>query len=300
MTDRFSPLTENILYCHQNELLDDDLGQAFRRMFQAGVCDNTVAEMIEGRVSRHKFKQAMYAGPPFKDPKLAKGDYIVGFGTNREELRSRIQFLNAHSLTVAGSGAGKTTFSRFKILQIAGHVGGFFLFDLRKREFAILKADLARRGIRLVVVPARKLRVNPLQLPAGVAASDWIPRVADMLMEVLELPPRASKLLQATLFPLYRAFESRKNEFPTLFDLFESVKRDKSSNHQARVAILDSLEPVLLSLGPEVLAYRYGWPSGELAKRHLVFELAGVSETDKNLLLNCLILAEFTLRIVSP
>jgi hypothetical protein len=82
-----------------------------------------------------------------------------------------------------------------------------------------------------------------------------------------------------------------------LFDLFEAIKRDKSSNHQARTAILDSLEPVLLSLGPEVLAYRYGWSSNELARMHIVFELGGVSETDKNLLLNSLILSEFTSRI---
>jgi hypothetical protein len=297
MTEKFSQLTESILYCHQNELLEDDTGSAILGIFQAGVCDKTIVDMIERRVSKHKFKQAFYGGPPFKTPKLTSGDYIVGFGKSRQELRSRIQFLNAHSLTVAGSGAGKTTLSRFKILQIAKYVGGLFLFDLRKREFAVLKVELARLGIELVVLPARKLRINPLQLPRGVVVSDWIPRVADMLVEVLELPPRASKLLQAKLFPIYREFEDRKNEFPTLFDLFESIKRDKSSNHQARIAILDSLEPVLLSLGPGVLAYRYGWPSDELAKRRLVFELAGVSETDKNLLLNSLILSEFTSRI---
>ena len=297
MTEKLSPLAENILYCSDNELLEDELGTAFLAIFDARVCDKTIVDMIERRVSKHKFRQAFHGGPPFKAPKLASGDYIVGFGKSRQELRSRIQFLNAHSLTVAGSGAGKTTLSRFKILQIAKHVGGLFLFDLRKREFAVLKAPLVRFGIDLIVLPARKLKINPLQLPSGVVVSDWIPRVADMLVEVLELPPRASKLLQAKLFPIYRKFENRKNEFPTLFDLFESIKRDKSSNHQARIAILDSLEPVLLSLGPGVLAYRYGWPSSELAKRCLVFELAGVSETDKNLLLNSLILSEFTSRI---
>ena len=65
--------------------------------------------------------------------------------------RSFIQFLNAHSLTVAGSGAGKTTASYFKILQIAPLVKGLWLFDLRKREFAILKPYLARLGIDLII-----------------------------------------------------------------------------------------------------------------------------------------------------
>ena len=148
----------------------------------------------------------------------------------------------------------------------------------------------------MIILPARSLRINPLQVPAGVELPDWIPRVSDMLIEVLGLPPRASKLLQTVLFPLYHKYENSQ-EYPTLYDLFEKIKADKDSNYQARIAILDNLEPVLLSLGPKVLAYRVGWPSNDLAKSHIVFELAGVSETDKNLLLNSLILSEFTSRI---
>ena len=63
------------------------------------------------------------------------------------------------------------------------------------------------------------------------------------------------------------------------------------------MAILDSFKPILLSLGPKVLAYRYGWPSHELAKKHLVFELGGCSETGKNLLMNSSILPEVISRI---
>ena len=297
MTEKFSPLTENYLYCHQHELLEDDVGASLRRIFQAGVCDKTIADMVESRVSRHRLHEAFHGTVPFRTPKLPAGDYVIGLDDNGKELRSSIQYLNAHCLMVAGSGAGKTMFARYKVLQIAGHVEGMFLFDLRKREFAILRPLLKQMGIDLVILPARALRINPLQLPLGVDMSDWIPRVADMLINALELPPRASKLLQSKLHLLYRKFDTRKTEFPTLFDLFEQIKRDKGSNPQARLAILDSMEPVLLSLGPKVLAYRYGWPSNELARKHLAFELGGVSEVDKNLILNTLILSEFSSRI---
>ncbi len=297
MTEKLSPLTENVLYCHHNDLVGDDAGAAMMRNFHAGTCDATIAGMFERRVSKHKFKQAFHGAVPFRAPKLPVGDYVIGLDANGNELRSYIQYLNAHSLTWAGSGAGKTMFSRYKVLQIAGHVEGMFLFDLRKREFAILRPLLARLGIDLVILGARDLRINPLQLPLGVEVSDWVPRVADMLIGVLELPPRASKLLQAKLFPLYRTFDAEKSEFPTLFDLYEAIKADKGANHQARVAILDSLEPVLLSLGPKVLAYRYGWSSHELARKHLVFELGGVSEADKNLIINKPVLSEFCSRI---
>ncbi len=296
MNNDFSPLTQNVLYCLRSGLLEDELGKSILEIYQAGVCDDVIARMFEKRMSKHKYQQAFYGVLQFKTPKLTKGNYVIGVDENGKKLSSYIQFLNAHSLTVAGSGAGKTTFSYFKILQVANHVQGIWLFDIRKREFRILEQYLAKLGINLVVLGGRSLRINPLQLPIGVEVSDWLPRVADMLIEVLGLPPRASKLLQAKLFGLYRRVEGQ-NLYPTLYDLFEEIKKDKKSNPPARTAILDSLEPVLLSLGPEVLAYRYGWTTEELASRHICFELAGLSEVDKNLILNSLVLSEFTSRI---
>ena len=295
MNNEFSQLTEDFLYCYRNELLNDEVGQAMRHIYDAGICDDTISHMFEKRVSKHKFCQAFYGIMPFKTPTLTKGDYIIGYDQNNWEIRSCIQYMNAHTLTIAGSGAGKTNLSRFKILQVAPRIAGLWLFDLRKSEFALLKSRLAKIGISLLIIPARVLRLNPLQLPEGVTVQNWIPRVADMLVQVLELPPRASKLLQAKLFCLYQRFQ--QDTFPTLYDLFELVKNDKQSNPQARMAVLDSLEPVLRSLGPRVLAYRYGWSSSELVNKHICFQLAGTSEADKNLILNSLVLSEFTSRI---
>ena len=50
-----------------------------------------------------------------------------------------------------------------------------------------------------------------------------------------------------------------------------------------------------MSIG-KVLAYRIGW-TDLLAQRALVFELGGVSEVDKDLLLSCLLLPEFVSRV---
>lgn len=297
MNNEFSKLTEEAIYCYRNGLIDDELGRAMLHIFQAGVCDPAIANMFSRRAAKHQFQQAFYGSFPFKTPKMPTGDYILGLDQNNQEIRSHMQYLNAHTLTVAGSGAGKTMLSRYKVLQLAQHLRGLFLFDLRKREFRILRKYLARLGITLHILDNKTLRFNPLQIPAGVGVSDWIPRIADTLVSVLGLPPRASKLLQTKLFPLYQQFQGRKEGYPTLFDLFEAIKQDKDSNPQARLAFLDSLEPVLWSLGPKVLAWRYGWTTHDLAQKHLVFELAGCSETDKNLLLNSLILSEFCSRI---
>jgi hypothetical protein len=305
MSDKFSQLTEDFLYCHHNGLLGDDddeeeekdLVQAMRQIYENGVCDDIVAGMFAHRVSKEKYSQALNGIPSFKTPKQTDGDYIVGYGQDNRAIRSYIQYMNAHTLTIAGSGAGKTNLSRFRVLQIANKIKGLWLFDMQKSEYAPMKHLLTESGVHLLVLPARVLCINPLQLHTGVAIQEGIPRIAGMLLQVFELPPRASKLLQSKLFCLYQKFRPEKNLYPTLYDLFESIKTDKESNPQARMSVLDSMEPILRSLGPEVLAYRYGWPSSELSKRHICFQFAGISEVDKNLLLNSLILSEFTYRI---
>ncbi len=295
----FSPLTQNFLYCidKDHKLLQDELGSSITQIYNANVCDEKIAAMFESRVRKHKYKLALGGTTPFKTAELTNGDYLIGVDPDGNKLFSFIQYMNAHCLSVAGSGAGKTTLSRFKILQIALNVRGLWLFDMKKKEFRVLKSYLKRIGIELIILPVRSLRINPLQVPEGVNLSDWVPRICNILAELLEMPPRASKLLQVELFKLYRKSDGTKGEYPTLFDLFESLKNNKDSNYQARVAILDNLEPVLLSLGPEVLGYRYGWSTSELAKHHIVFEFAGCSEVDKTLLLNTLVLSEFTSRI---
>ena len=296
MDKQLTILTESVLYCDKENLLDDDLGRSIRRIYRHGVCDNTIAGMIIARAKKDKFEK-MQRNNPFMEAKLPKGDYVIGLDSGGNKLFSSIQYINTHCLTVAGSGAGKTTYSRFKLLQIAPKVRGLWLFDMQKKEFRILKSYLKRLGIELIILPVRLMRINPLQLPKEVSLADWIPRVSDMLVESLDLPPRASKLLQVELFKLFGRFAGKNNEYPTLFDLFESLRNSKDSNYQARVAILDNLEPVLLSLGAEVLGYRYGWSTNDLASHHIVFEFAGCSEIDKTLILNTLVLSEFISRI---
>ena len=188
---------------------------------------------------------------------------------------------------------------KFYALQIARHVRGMWLVDLRKREFRALRPYLARLGIDLIILQARQFKINPLQVPRDVVPADWVPRVSDMLIQVLDLPPRASKLLQTTLFRLYRKFGilDGARRYPTLFDLHEDIKADRDANRPAQMAVLDSLAPVLYSLGPEVLAYRYGWTSGDLSRMHMAIELAGSGEREKNLIINTLVLSEFTSRV---
>ena len=98
---------------------------------------------------------------------------------------------------------------------------------------------------------------------------------------------------------MYKEFNifNGSQKFPTLFHLFEAVRTNKTANSQARQAILDNLEAILLAFGTEMLGYYRGWPVHELAKRHIAFELTGQPEAGKDLVLNYLVVAELISRL---
>jgi hypothetical protein len=299
-SDGISKRTKQVIYGLDHDLFEDDQGEAVLRCWSHGITDELVCGTIEGRVVRHQFKAAMRRSP-FNEPRLDKGDLVFGVDPRNPKrlIRVPIQWFNEHGLTIATTGSGKTTRSRFYALQVAGRIQGVWLFDLRKREWPILKPYFTRLGIELIIVPGRLLRLNPLQVPYGVDPADWVANVSDMFVGVLDLPPRASKLIQTVLFRLYHSFGVFDGAvlYPTLFDLLDSVKTHPDANPQSRAAIVDALEPVLLSLGPKVLGYRLGWTTRDLARYCLAFEFAGLAEVDKNLLLNTLLLSEFMSRI---
>jgi len=296
-TNEIPDLIQDVLYAEKHRLLDESKGRKILKVFRAGVADSFIIEFIRGKVHRHKIAQA-FTGP-FPLPKLNKGNFIQGMDQRKRPVVYPLQYNNAHSFTLGGPGSGKTHKAQFHSLQILPQVAGGWLFDCRKREFEKLRKPLERVGVDLIILPAREMKINPLEVPLGVDPYEWIARASDMLVMVLQVPPRGSKILQTVLHKLYKklgVFEG-KEFYPTLFDLFAEVKRDTQLNPQARSAIIDSLEALLSSLGHEVLAYRRAWPVHELAKMHINFILGGINQVAQNLLLNTLLLAEFTSRI---
>lgn len=293
-----SQTTLDLLYAIENSLLADPVGHAIHRTIELGVAGNTEIGWLRERVAKHKAAQ-LFAGPFAKVPST-RGEIVVGNDLKRRPIRMLIQALCAHTLTLGGSGSGKTTKSRWMILQAARFVRGLWMFDFRKREYRCLVPWFETMGLETIVVPARSLRLNPLQVPAGVDARDWASRVADMLVQVFQLPQRATKLVNLTALDLFERFGATRGEtrYPTLFDLREAIAANKNANSQARSAVVDAFDPVLVSLRG-VLCYRRGWSTSDLAKHRIVFEFDGVTEVEKDLLLSSLVLPEFTARVVS-
>jgi len=293
-----SELDKLILTGNQLGLFEDREGRQLLKCARHGVLDPFIVDRIQRRVETTLRRRAM-SGCPFPDPKLHRGDFVFGFDLWDRELRTQLQYSNAHTLMLGGSGAGKSNASKYRAVQIVPHVRGVWLIDIRKREFRSLRYILAQMGIDLKIIRCRQFRVNPLQVPRGVEPTEYAAVAADFLVRVFNLPPRASTLLRSTIIRLYakHGVLDGGERYPTLFDLFEAIRANREANPQARQAVLDNLEAVLLTLGPEMLAYHRGWDVHELARQHLVMELTGLPEAGKDLILNYLPTAEFTPRI---
>ena len=296
--DIFNELDLLVIEGQRRGLFDDFLGQRLLKLYQLKILDPFVYSSIKDRVEGD-IRKYVLSGLPFYHPKLHYGNFIFGEDLNKQPIIIPIQYLNAGCLEVAGTGAGKTNRAMFYALQVALQVKGMWLVDLQKAEFRFLYHILAKKNIKLRIARGRKFKFNPLQVPFGVDPYAYVAKAADLLVQVLNLPPRASNLLQRTIIKLYKKYGifNGSLQYPTLFHLFEAVRTDKEANAQARRAILDSLDLILLSLGTEVLGYHRGWMTDKLAEEKLAVELAMLPEIDKDLILNWLIVSEFTSRI---
>lgn len=296
--DILNDIDKKILIGSEMGVFNNPLGRKLRQLHGLGILDPWTIGQINSRVDKRLRKEA-FNNLPFKQPRLHSGELILGTDGKHHQIKSPVQYMNAGSLLVANTGSGKTTLVSYYATQIAHHVKGMWLVDLRKKEFRLLKAEFANRGIDLVIVRSRKFKINPLQVPYHVDPYEYASTIADVLVKVLNLPPRASVLLSSSIIKMYKEFNifNGSQKYPTLFHLFEVVRNNKAANSQARQAILDNLEAILLALGTETLGYYRGWPVHELAKLQMAFELSGQPEAGKDLVLNYLVVAELISRI---
>jgi hypothetical protein len=173
-------LEKKVLIGKKLGVFDDFAGQQLLHCFSYGIQDKFIVGQIEKRVG-HAQRRIALSGCPFLPPKLWHGDFVVGYDLWNNKLLTDVQYLNAHKLIVAGTGAGKTNLSKFHAIQVAPLVHGMWLIDLRKKEYRLLRPIFARMGIDLKIIRGRKFCINPLEVPYGVEPIEYAAVISDSL-----------------------------------------------------------------------------------------------------------------------
>lgn len=293
------PLTrDEILWGENHDAFTGPVFEALVRNFYLGISDQVCDDLLRSQLWRVRDQLARGLHPPFRKPRLGSGEIALGIGSHNTTPKVPVQYQNAHWFTLGGSGSGKTSRAKYMATRLAPFVEGCWLFDFEKREFASLKDRFFRLGKKLHIVPARELRHNPFQVPAYVDPLAHIPRATRVVANAANLAPRGAKLFSKTTF---KRFEKNgvlrgSEHYPTLKEIYNDIEADRTANHQAKSGVLDSLEPILRSIG-QVLSYRKGWTPQDLAKLCIAFQFGGLTDEDKALLLNSIILQLFSSRI---
>jgi hypothetical protein len=286
---------DDIVWGRQHDAFDDRLGRRLVRAWCVGARDAEIAQLIHDKVHHLQVQDALGELLPFRKPRLYHGEVALGKDVDGRPILVPARWFGAGVLVVSNTGGGKSNLLCFLLLQLGVCRCCFWIVEMYKSQIRHLRRQFQRLGINLIILRPRDWKCNLLQ------ASKCDPRLhlvmaVDILIRLLDAPPRARTILNHACYDLYRSFgiwEGRTNAWPCLFDLYEWVRTSQGLNVPARDAILDRLASLLMALTPHCAAYRLAWNPIDLARYSIVFEMRGASELVKQILIEPMLYSLF-------
>jgi hypothetical protein len=297
--ERYDKFFERWDWARAHGAANDRLG----RRLQLGLAllphDELLRSLAETRI--RQLKQMSKAGllPPFAQAQLFSGELVLGQDLHGSPIRVMLDWLCSGLFTIANTGSGKTNLGYWLISQLAWLACSSWLIEPYKIQYRLLLPMYQQAGKPLVILPWQNWRWNLLQ------CEDCDPRshailVSDLLVRTLDIPGRAATILRQgihTLYVKFSVYEGNATRFPTLFHLFEWVRKQKDLNAAGRDAILDRLGAFLMVITPACAAWTRGWTPQALSRHSIVFEMRGASESIRTLLPQSLLFSVFHSRI---
>jgi len=214
----------------------------------------------------------------------------ANFGLNLDEL-------GQHTLITGRAGAGKTTLIYIILLQLLEYGIPFWAFDF-KQDYR----HLAKTGKVLVFDP-ETFRFNPLRPPTGVNPQVWMQAFTNVFCQVYYLLSGSEAMILDHIKRLYNNYEvfSGSDVYPTMFDLYESLKSHKLERKYGREAgFLESsqnrMSKCLISFD-HMFNCDKGFSVEDLLTKNVVFELEGLLTENQAFLLNIILRSVFQYRI---
>lgn len=184
---------------------DSPLGQRLVRAWQLGVVDPVIQRLIEDTLRPFLKQQALGTLPPFKAARLGHGGLVLGRDLHGRIVRVPLQWLTAGLLLVSNTGGGKSNLLCFLLLQLALRGCPVWVCDHHKTQLRRLRPLFRKLGVPLVILRPKEWRWNLLQ-PQLCDRRRHLAMATDLLVRVLDLPPRARSILSQGGHELYRRF----------------------------------------------------------------------------------------------
>jgi hypothetical protein len=255
------------------------------RTVALGCADDAIRGMIQERVDYVRVLEMFDQIPPFRKPRLTRGEILLGGDWDLTPVWLPVQSLCSGLGLGGGTGSGKSNAWMWIAPQIA-HCGvSVWMAEMYKQQLRNLRPIFQRIGKELVILPAQYWKANPLQ-PGRRNPHFHLTMFIDLLNRILDVGERGQAILwQAgyALYDRYNVWSGTSREAPCLFDLYELVYDTPGLNVAAKEAILDRLG-ALLVFG-RCFAYRTGWDPIDMEKYSIVFEMQGTTEHMKQMLI---------------
>jgi DNA-binding PadR family transcriptional regulator len=261
--------------------------------------ENIVRDVLE-RIQPALIKKSLNPDPFAPNPtaKDVYGNILIGkvkqtdasFGLNLDEL-------GEHTLIAGRAGAGKTTLIYIMLIQLLKHRIPFWAFDF-KQDYR----HLAKAG-NVLVFNWETFRFNPLRPPIAVHPQVWMQAFTNVFCQVYWLLSGSKSIILEHIKRLYTDYGvfSGSNVYPSMFDLYESLKDHKLERKYGREAgFLESaknrVNECLLSFG-DIFDCDKGFSIEELLSKNVVFELEGLLAENQAFILNIILRYVFQYRI---
>ena len=112
-------MLRDIAWSQKFRAFDDRLGRSLLRAWHHGAADEQITDMIRGRVRRLRVQEVFGQLEPFAEPRLSKGNLLIGGSSGGQEIRIPLQSLTAGTLIAMRTGGGKSCFLRLLTPDIA-------------------------------------------------------------------------------------------------------------------------------------------------------------------------------------
>lgn len=297
MNEFFQTVEEHIATGRKLDAFDDRFLALSVRNWELGIHDKLTADTIINRVRWRQRQVARGEAFPFRRARgLRTGEILLGWDLggaahSREPIYVPKKYFTSHAMSVGTNGSGKSSKQAFWAQQFNAASVSTWQISCEKDDLRGQLPWFQGQGIDLPILRAADLKYNPLDAGANEPRAH-LNFAISRFQGRGGLAPRSALILQAVCHKLYRDFgvlAGQRDRYPTLFHVYEEVRKLREENVAARDSLLARLGGFLERYTPRCGAWLKGWRPTDLARHSIIFEFRAAGGDLKHFLVESLL-----------